>query len=52
MDRQRDGFGPAMAKFIAISSLRGPIPADLSQLPVPSPPTSGCRPGTTVPATT
>ncbi|WP_020576771.1 alpha/beta fold hydrolase [Actinopolymorpha alba] len=34
---ERDGFGPAMAKFIAITSLRGPIPADLAELPVPSP---------------
>lgn len=25
---QRDGFGPAMAKFIAFTSLRGPVPPD------------------------
>jgi pimeloyl-ACP methyl ester carboxylesterase len=27
---QREGFGPAMAKFIAASTLRGPIPADFA----------------------
>jgi pimeloyl-ACP methyl ester carboxylesterase len=30
----RDGFGPAMAKFIAVSSLRGEIPADFADRPV------------------
>jgi pimeloyl-ACP methyl ester carboxylesterase len=25
---QRDGFGPAMAKFLAITRIRGPIPSD------------------------
>jgi pimeloyl-ACP methyl ester carboxylesterase len=25
---QRDGFGPAMAKFLALTRVRGPIPAD------------------------
>ncbi|TMR11874.1 alpha/beta hydrolase [Nonomuraea turkmeniaca] len=34
---ERDGFGPAMAKFIAITSLRGEIPADFADQPVPSP---------------
>jgi pimeloyl-ACP methyl ester carboxylesterase len=34
---ERDGFGPAMAKFIAVTSLRGPIPADFADRPVPSP---------------
>ncbi|HEX2774634.1 MAG TPA: alpha/beta hydrolase [Micromonosporaceae bacterium] len=34
---ERDGFGPAMVKFIAVSSLRGPIPADFADRPVPSP---------------
>jgi pimeloyl-ACP methyl ester carboxylesterase len=34
---QREGFGPAMAKFMALSSLKGPIPADFSELPAPSP---------------
>ncbi|MFC4116707.1 alpha/beta fold hydrolase [Nonomuraea zeae] len=33
----RDGFGAAMAKFIAITSHRGEIPADLAELPVRSP---------------
>jgi pimeloyl-ACP methyl ester carboxylesterase len=28
---QRDGFGPAMAKFIALVSLRGPVPADFAE---------------------
>jgi pimeloyl-ACP methyl ester carboxylesterase len=34
---ERDGFGPAMAKFIAVSSLRGEIPADFADRPVQSP---------------
>jgi pimeloyl-ACP methyl ester carboxylesterase len=34
---ERDGIGAAMAKFIAISSLRGPIPADFADRPVPNP---------------
>ncbi|MGP3919135.1 alpha/beta fold hydrolase [Nonomuraea sp. 10N515B] len=34
---ERDGFGPAMAKFIAITSLRGEIPADFADQPVPNP---------------
>jgi hypothetical protein len=34
---ERDGFGPAMAKFIAITSLRGEIPADFADRPVQSP---------------
>jgi pimeloyl-ACP methyl ester carboxylesterase len=34
---QRDGIGAAMAKFMAITSLRGPIPADFSdQTPNPA----------------
>jgi hypothetical protein len=28
---ERDGFGPAMAKFIAFTSARGPIPPDFSR---------------------
>jgi pimeloyl-ACP methyl ester carboxylesterase len=28
---ERDGFGPAMAKFIAIVGLRGPVPADFGE---------------------
>jgi pimeloyl-ACP methyl ester carboxylesterase len=34
---QRNGFGPAMAKFIAIVSQRGPIPADYLDRPAPDP---------------
>ncbi|MGI5284513.1 alpha/beta fold hydrolase [Nonomuraea polychroma] len=34
---ERDGFGAAMAKFIAISGLRGQIPTDFANLPVPNP---------------
>lgn len=34
---QRDGFGAAMAKFIAITSVRGEIPADFADRPVPDP---------------
>jgi pimeloyl-ACP methyl ester carboxylesterase len=34
---QREGFGPAMAKFLVLSSLKGPIPADFTELPAPSP---------------
>jgi pimeloyl-ACP methyl ester carboxylesterase len=31
---QRDGNGPGMAKFIAITSIKGPIPADFADQPV------------------
>jgi pimeloyl-ACP methyl ester carboxylesterase len=31
---QRDGMGPAMAKFIAIVSHKGPVPADFADQPV------------------
>jgi pimeloyl-ACP methyl ester carboxylesterase len=34
---QRDGFGPAMAKFIALVSQQGPIPADYADRPAPDP---------------
>jgi pimeloyl-ACP methyl ester carboxylesterase len=33
----REGFGPAMAKFIAFTSLKGPIPARFADEPAPSP---------------
>ena len=33
----RSGFGPAMAKFIALVSQQGPIPADYLQRPAPDP---------------
>lgn len=34
---QREGVGPAMAKFIAISSLQGPVPEDYLDQPAPDP---------------
>jgi pimeloyl-ACP methyl ester carboxylesterase len=34
---QRDGFGPAMAQFIAMVSLAGPIPAGFADQPAPNP---------------
>jgi pimeloyl-ACP methyl ester carboxylesterase len=34
---QRSGFGPAMAKFIAIISQQGPIPAGYADRPAPDP---------------
>jgi pimeloyl-ACP methyl ester carboxylesterase len=34
---QREGFGPAMAKFIQLVSHDGPIPADLADQPAPNP---------------
>jgi pimeloyl-ACP methyl ester carboxylesterase len=34
---QRSGLGPAMAKFIAIVSHKGPIPADFVDQPAPDP---------------
>jgi hypothetical protein len=33
----RSGFGPAMAKFIAVVSLTGPIPDDYRDQPAPDP---------------
>ena len=33
----RDGSGPAMAKFIALTSVKGPIPADFADQPAPNP---------------
>ncbi len=30
---EREGFGPAMAKFIVLTNLKGPIPADFAQRP-------------------
>ena len=38
---QRSGFGPAMAKFIALVSHQGPIPADFADRPAPDPATFG-----------
>jgi pimeloyl-ACP methyl ester carboxylesterase len=34
---QRDGMGPAMAKFIAITGFKGEIPADYTDQPAPDP---------------
>jgi pimeloyl-ACP methyl ester carboxylesterase len=34
---QRDGIGPAMVKFIVLTSLQGPVPGDFPDRPVPSP---------------
>jgi pimeloyl-ACP methyl ester carboxylesterase len=34
---ERDGFGPAMAKFIALSSVKGPIPRDFADEPADPP---------------
>jgi pimeloyl-ACP methyl ester carboxylesterase len=34
---QRSGFGPAMAKFIKLVSLKGPVPADFATEPAPNP---------------
>ena len=34
---ERYGLGPAMAKFIALTSLKGPIPADFADQPAPNP---------------
>jgi pimeloyl-ACP methyl ester carboxylesterase len=38
---QRDGLGPAMAKFIAIVSHKGPVPAGFADQPGPDPATFG-----------
>jgi len=37
----REGFGPAMTKFIALVSCRGPIPANFADQPGPDPATFG-----------
>src|SRR4249920_1393487 len=38
---QREGFGPGMAKFIALVSYQGPIPAGFADQPGPDPATFG-----------
>jgi pimeloyl-ACP methyl ester carboxylesterase len=38
---QRSGFGPAMAKFIALVGVRGPVPADYTDQPAPDPASFG-----------
>jgi pimeloyl-ACP methyl ester carboxylesterase len=42
---ERSGFGPAMAKFIAVISLQGPIPADYAEQPAPDPAAFGLPAG-------
>ena len=37
----REGFGPAMARFIALASYQGPIPAGFADQPGPDPATFG-----------
>lgn len=34
---EREGMGPAMAKFFVLTSLKGPIPADFADQPAPNP---------------
>ena len=34
---EREGTGPAMAKFMALSSIEGPVPADFAEGPGPNP---------------
>jgi pimeloyl-ACP methyl ester carboxylesterase len=34
---EREGVGPAMAKFFVLASLKGPIPADFADQPAPNP---------------
>ena len=41
----RSGFGPAMAKFIALVSLAGPVPADYAHRPAPDPAAFGLPAG-------
>jgi pimeloyl-ACP methyl ester carboxylesterase len=33
---ERQGFGPAMAKFITLTSIKGPVPANFAELPLPN----------------
>jgi pimeloyl-ACP methyl ester carboxylesterase len=42
---ERSGLGPAMAKFIAVISLQGPIPADYADQPAPDPAAFGLPAG-------
>jgi pimeloyl-ACP methyl ester carboxylesterase len=42
---ERSGFGPAMAKFITVISLQGPIPADYADQPAPDPAAFGLPAG-------
>jgi pimeloyl-ACP methyl ester carboxylesterase len=38
---ERDGFGPAMGKFLALTMLKGPVPADFPEQPPMDPATFG-----------
>ena len=38
---EREGFGAGMARFMVLSSVRGPIPADFAEQPAPPPDTFG-----------
>ena len=50
---QRSGFGPAMAKFLTLAALQGPIPGTATRTgPLRIPPPSGCLPRTTARGTT
>ena len=42
---QRSGFGPAMAKFIALATQQGPIPPDYAARPAPDPAVFGLPAG-------
>jgi len=42
---QRSGFGPAMAKFLALVGLEGPIPGDYADRPAPDPAAFGLPAG-------
>ena len=42
---QQKGFGPAMATFIAITSHKGPIPAEFASMPAPDPAAFGMPAG-------
>jgi pimeloyl-ACP methyl ester carboxylesterase len=41
---QREGMGPGMGKFIALTSIPGPIPADFADQPAPDPAAFGFPP--------
>ena len=46
---QRSGFGPAMAKFVTLVSLEGPIPDDYADRPAPDPAAFGLPGGDLAP---
>ena len=49
---QRDGYGPAMAKFIQLVMHAGPLPPTISTSPLQTPRPSDCPPTTMAPAMT